>query len=98
MDFPLIAMGIFYLEFTGKKPQFYSSLAPLGFGFIFFFNIGFNYPIYSCQKADDNMITLVGDSPYQKLQLKFECCSLGEIVLQTKEQLQIVIKLFQIFR
>lgn len=91
-------MGIFYLEFTGKKPQFYSSLAPLGFGFIFFFNIGFNYPIYSCQKADDNMITLVGDSPYQKLQLKFECCSLGEIVLQTKEQLQIVIKLFQIFR
>lgn len=43
------------------------------------------------------MISVVGDSPYHKLQLEFECCSLGEIVLQTKEQLQIVIKLGQIF-
>lgn len=43
------------------------------------------------------MISVLGDSSYHKLHLEFECCSLGEIVLQTKQKLQIVIKLCQIF-
>lgn len=56
-------------------------------------NTGFNCPIFIlAKKADDNTISVAEDSPYHKLKLEFECYSLGGIVMQTKEQLQIVIK------